>query len=61
MGNNEAADVPIVDIRGKDSGISMVDSIRRSLNPPTGVPRSLPTLLLYDGQPAALAVEIVLT
>lgn len=49
MGSYETAEVPILDIRGDKSDQSLLETLRQSLNPPEGGPRTFPTLLLYDG------------
>lgn len=49
MGSYDRARVPIFDIRGDKSGQSLLETLRRSLNPSNGEPRTFPTLLLYDG------------
>jgi hypothetical protein len=41
--------VPILDIRSTPELGSLDKSIRASMNPPAGQPKSLSTLLLYDG------------
>lgn len=49
MATHTSAGVPILDIRGDTSDQSLLETLRRSLNPPQGQPRTFPTLLLYDG------------
>lgn len=49
MPSLESVHVPILDIRRDKAGISLRDDVLRGLNPPDGVPKSLPSLLLYDG------------
>lgn len=50
--------VEIVDIHRNDVELSLVNEIRKGLNPPEGTPRSLPTMLLYDAQGLKLFEEI---
>ncbi|KAF4263458.1 hypothetical protein KXX13_003174 [Aspergillus fumigatus] len=50
--------VEIVDIHRNDVKFSLVNEIRKGLNPPEGTPRSLPTMLLYDAQGLKLFEEI---
>ena len=47
MGDASEMKVPILDIRSSVG--SLVDDIRRTMNPPSGTQKSLSTLLLYDG------------
>ena len=49
MDTRISAGVPILDIRGDKSNTSLLEMLHESLNPPTGVARTFPTLLLYDG------------
>ena len=49
MGSYEPAGVPILDIRSDKSHQSLLGTLRQSLNPTEGGPRTFPTLLLYDG------------
>ncbi len=44
-----AVGVPFLDIRSDTTHQSLVDTLRQSLNPSQGQPRTFPTLLLYDG------------
>jgi uncharacterized SAM-dependent methyltransferase len=50
--------VEIVDIHQNDVEFSLVNEIRKGLNPPEGTPKSLPTMLLYDAQGLKLFEEI---
>ncbi|EXJ78765.1 hypothetical protein A1O1_09167 [Capronia coronata CBS 617.96] len=50
--------VPIIDIRDDHSDHSLLETLRRSLNPPQGQPRTFPTLLLYDEKGLKLFEEI---
>ncbi|EXJ84167.1 hypothetical protein A1O3_04834 [Capronia epimyces CBS 606.96] len=50
--------VPIIDIRGDQSDDFLLETLRRSLNPPRGQPRTFPTLLLYDEKGLKLFEEI---
>ncbi|KAK5200061.1 hypothetical protein LTR92_000602 [Exophiala xenobiotica] len=58
MGSYERARVPIFDIRGDKSGQSLLETLRRSLNPCDGEPREFPTLLLYDERGLKLFEDI---
>lgn len=49
MGDASGMQVPILDIRSTPELGSLDESIRASMNPPPGQPKSLSTLLLYDG------------
>ena len=40
--------VDIVDIRQNNVEFSLANDIEKCLSPPEGVPRSMPTMLLYD-------------
>jgi hypothetical protein len=46
--NSTVKDVSIFDIRGQRAEYSILEDIKQGLRPKPGVPRSLPTLLLYD-------------
>ncbi|KKK26388.1 hypothetical protein ARAM_006780 [Aspergillus rambellii] len=50
--------VGIVDIRQNDVEYSLVNEIRRGINPPDGTRRSLPTMLLYDTEGLKLFEKI---
>jgi hypothetical protein len=49
MGDASGMRVPILDIRATETLESLADTIRASMNPPPEQPKSLSTLLLYDG------------
>jgi hypothetical protein len=49
MATHTSAGVPILDIRRDKSDQSLVETLKQSLNPSQGQPRTFPTLLLYDG------------
>lgn len=51
-------EVDIVDIHENDVEYSLVNEIRKGLNPAEGQRRSLPTMLLYDAQGLKLFEEI---
>lgn len=55
---NGHSEVSIIDIRRKGSDISLVDEIRRHLNPGKGQERRMPTLLLYDEKGLQLFEDI---
>ena len=56
MGDAGIQKVPILDIRAAASLGSLSDGIRKSMNPAEGAPKSLSTLLLYDGITGPVAV-----
>ncbi|EXJ55868.1 hypothetical protein A1O7_08799 [Cladophialophora yegresii CBS 114405] len=58
MATHTPAGVPILDIRGDTSNESLVETLKQSLNPPQGQPRTFPTLLLYDEKGLKLFEEI---
>ncbi|KAI1610939.1 C-type lectin protein [Exophiala viscosa] len=58
MGSYEPAGVPILDIRSDKSDQSLLGTLRQSLNPTKGGPRTFPTLLLYDEQGLKLFEDI---
>lgn len=43
-------EVGIVDIRQSNVEFSLANDIQKSINPPKGTPRSMPTMLLYDAR-----------
>ena len=49
---------PIIDIRREGSEISILDEMRKMLNPGTGHERRMPTMLLYDEQGLKLFEDI---
>ena len=55
---NGQNDVSIIDIRPGGFDISLVDEIRKKLNPGKGQEKQLPTLLLYDEQGLKLFEDI---
>ncbi|EXJ76804.1 uncharacterized protein A1O5_01312 [Cladophialophora psammophila CBS 110553] len=58
MATHTSAGVPILDIRRDKSDHSLLETLKRSLNPPKGQPRTFPTLLLYDEKGLKLFEEI---
>ncbi|KIW64449.1 dimethylhistidine N-methyltransferase [Phialophora macrospora] len=58
MATHTSAGVPILDIRRDKSDQSLVETLKQSLNPSQGQPRTFPTLLLYDEKGLKLFEDI---
>ncbi|KIY03944.1 uncharacterized protein Z520_00636 [Fonsecaea multimorphosa CBS 102226] len=58
MATHTSAGVPILDIRSDNADQSLLETLKGSLNPPKGQPRTFPTLLLYDEKGLKLFEEI---
>lgn len=55
---NRHSHIPITDIRADGVDFSILDEMRKTLNPGNGLERRMPTLLLYDEQGLRLFEDI---